>query len=185
MWIRINWVCDRTAQALGEYLDGTLPLRRRRGVEAHLRECVSCRHELSSLRRTLALLSDLPRRELSESFDAALSARLDRLRPAGGSLNSGLPLTELRSSATRYLRAPWPSEARRWAPVGAMAAVAAALLAWNMQPPAPVLAPHQRPPAYVSMVVREHEMLGTGADMNRTVVNHNLGGDPLGDGDDE
>jgi hypothetical protein len=62
--------------------------------------------------------------------------------------------------------------------------VAVAMAAWNIQPMPETPAPHPSPPAYVSMVVREHQLLITGSDMNTTVVSHNMGGDPLGDGDD-
>jgi anti-sigma factor RsiW len=185
MWNRISWKCSGTARSLGEYLDGTVSRRRRRAVEAHLRGCGACRRELESLRRTLALLSDLPRRELSDNFEAALRTRLEGMQPASRPARRGwLPLSALFSPWAPYLRAPWPSEARRWAPLGALAVVGGALAVWNIQPLHPELADHQQPSAFVRMVVREHQ-LTPGADMNSTVVNHNLGGDPLGDGDDE
>jgi len=184
MWNRISWKCGGTARSLGEYLDGTLSRRRRLGVEAHLRGCGTCRRELESLRRTLALLSDLPRRELSDNFEAALRARLEGMQPASRPAQPWLSFSTLRASSTPFLRAPWPSEARRWAPLGAVAVLAGGLAAWNVQPLRPEPVDRRQPSAFVRMVVREHQ-LTPGADMSATVVNHNLGGDPLGDGDDE
>jgi hypothetical protein len=84
----------------------------------------------------------------------------------------------------RHLRAPWPSELRRLAPAGALAA-ALALAAWNFQPWTHPPSPDRQPPAYVTALVQQHQMLNAGSDMNATVVSHNLGSDPLGDGDEE
>src|SRR5260370_38024996 len=106
MWMVINGGCGGTARARGEYLDGMLPLRRRRAVEAHLRACAACRHEVEATRRTLSLLRDLPHRELSDRFDAALQARLAGVKEAAPARVSHLPF--LRPPA-RHLRAPWPS----------------------------------------------------------------------------
>lgn len=184
MWNRISWKCGGTTRCLGEYLDGTLSRRRRHAVEAHLRGCGACRRELESLRRTLVLLSDLPRRELSDNFEAALQARLAGMPPTRRPAQPWLSLSRLAPSSAPYLRAPMPSETRRWAPLGALAFVAGALAVWNVQPPSSGSPDHRQPSAYVRMVVREHQ-LTPGADMNSTVVSHNLGGDPLGDGDDE
>src|SRR5947209_14356781 len=143
MWIRINWSCGGTARCLGEYLDSTLSLRRRRAVEAHLRGCAACRWELESMRRTLALLSDLPRREVSDHFEAALRTRLAGIEASGEPApRARFPLPALLPPSTRYLRAPWPSEVRRLAPVGALAAVAVAVAAWNMQPVSTAIGDH-------------------------------------------
>src|SRR5438445_11778185 len=113
MWKRIDRSCGRTARWLGEYIDGTLPLLRRRAVEAHLRRCNRCRRELEATRRTVALLADLPRRELSAGFEAGLRARLATAPPRRG--------------RPRYQSAPWPSPFRRLAPAGVLAMAAAAL----------------------------------------------------------
>src|ERR1043166_258195 len=84
MWKANNGACGRAARSLGEYLDGTLPLARRRAVEAHLHLCAGCRAELEAIRRTLALLASMPQRELTEDFDTTLQARLSELRRDGG-----------------------------------------------------------------------------------------------------
>ena len=171
---------------MGEYLDGTLPLRRRRGVEAHLQTCAACRSEMETMRRTLALLSDLPRREVSDGFETMLRARLAGLDPARQRpARFRLPVPAFLLPSARHLRAPWPSEWRRLVPMGALAAAAVALAAWNFQPGSTGPVPTPPPLAYVTMVVQEHQVLGAGSDMNSTVVSHNLGGDALGDDDAE
>jgi anti-sigma factor RsiW len=175
---------------MGEYLDGTLPLRRRRAVEAHLLACAACRRELETVRRTLALVTSLPVRELSADFDRALRARLtaaERGRkataPSRWSGFAGFLLPSL--SRERHLRAPWPSPFRRLAPAGAFAAAALAVTLSYLQPWVALdTAPHPAP-AYVVALVHEHQLLGAGSDMNATVVRHNLDGNLLGDGDEE
>jgi hypothetical protein len=88
-------------------------------------------------------------------------------------------------SRERHLRAPWPSPLRRLAPAGAVAAAALALAIWTLQPLDALHATHHEAPAYVTVLVHEHQLLGAGSDMNATVVGHNLDADPLADGDGE
>lgn len=181
MWKRTDRACGRTARILGEYLDGALPLRQRRAVEAHVDACAACRREMEAARGTLALLAGLPRRELSSAFDTALRERL----AAAASTPPQRPRfwPGARTAEARWLRAPWPSPYRRLAPAAALA-VASLGLFFLKAPPAPP--PNARPvPAYVKAMVHEHQMLNTGADLNATVVGHNLNGDLLGDGDEE
>jgi anti-sigma factor RsiW len=169
-------------------------LARRRAVEAHLHTCAGCRRELEAMRRTLALLSGLPRRELTGDFDAALQARLEEVKGVGrrvsgvGSdrLDRSDPTTDRRrpmpdARYTRhYLRAPWPSPLRRLAPVGALAAVTLGMVAWRLGPVVTPDPPTWQPPtapAYVQALVEEHQSLRTTSDLNATVVSHNLGSD--------
>ena len=188
MWKRVNRACGRTVRGLGEYLDGTLPLRRRRAMEAHLLACAACRRELEAMRRTLALVTSLPRRELSAGFDQALRARLTATgrgkRAHSPSRRDGLAgfLLPFRE---RHLRAPWPSALRRLAPAGAVAAAALAVAVWNQQPFAGLHSVPHEAPAYVATLVHEHQLLRAGSDMNVTVVRHNLEGDLLGEGEEE
>jgi anti-sigma factor RsiW len=189
MWMRIDRGCGRTVRCLGEYLDGTLSLRRRRAVEAHLLACAACRREMETMRRTLSLVTSLPRRQLSADFDGALRARLAGTEPGRKAAAhawwwgvAGLLVPTL--SRERHLRAPWPSPLRRLAPAGIVAAAALGLAIWNLPPLAGRHPAGREAPAYVAALVREHQLLGAGSDINATVVGHNLDGD-LGDGDDE
>jgi anti-sigma factor RsiW len=179
MWKRTDGACGRTARWLGEYSDGTLPLPRRRVVEAHLRACAACRRELEATRRTLALLADLPRRELSDQFDVLLHARLAEVEGVGRRRWWAL------FPVARHLRAPWPSPLQRLAPAGALAAGALALAVWQIQPLQHHRTVPSDPPAYVAALVQEHQLLGAGADLNSTVVSHNLGDGVLEEGEEE
>jgi anti-sigma factor RsiW len=171
MWKANNWACRRIARSLGEYLDGTLPLTHRRRVEAHVRECAGCRHEMESLRRTLGLLADLPKRELSAGFDAALHARIAAVR-VGRHASPAIRIGALMPSP-RLLRL---------APMGAVAAAVLGVTVWRMETPRPQPKPA---PAYVARVVQEHQGLGMAPDLNATVVSHNLSSDLLDDGEGE
>jgi anti-sigma factor RsiW len=191
MWKANDRACGRAARSLGEYLDGTLPLARRRAVEAHLRACAGCRSELEAIRRTLGLLASLPRRELTEDFDAALQARLAEVKGVGsrvsgvGSLLSFLHPTADTRHPKHYLRAPWPSPLWRLA-AGALAAATLGVVAWRLQPPPNSIAVAPQPtPAYVWAMVQEHQRLRIASDLNATVVSHNLGTDVLSEGDEE
>jgi anti-sigma factor RsiW len=169
MWKGINRPCGRTARWLDQYIDGALSLPRRRSVESHLRHCERCRHELEATRRTIGLLSDLPKRELSANFEAGLRARL-----------ASAPTRR----SSRYLNAPWPSPYRRLMPAGALAAAALGVVAWRMELVPPQASP-QPAPAYVAALVQEHQVLRTNADLSSTVVSHNLVAADLGDSEDE
>lgn len=50
----------RLQDRLGPYLEGDLTPGARRRLEAHLEHCAACRAELDALRRTVALLRELP-----------------------------------------------------------------------------------------------------------------------------
>jgi anti-sigma factor RsiW len=190
MWKVNERACGRAARSLGEYLDGTLPLARRRAVEAHLHACAGCRRELEAMRRTLALLSGLPRRELSEDFDAALQARLEAIKGVGRRVSgvvSSDPTPDLRHPR-HYLRAPWPSPLRRLAPAGALTAVTLGMVAWRLGAVVTPAHPAWQPPtapAYVQALVEEHQRLRTTSDLNAIVVSHNLGSDSFAVGEDE
>jgi anti-sigma factor RsiW len=180
MWKVTDRSCHRIARWLSEYVDGTLPLARRRAVEAHLRACAGCRYELEALRRTVSLLADLPKRELTEGFDAALRARLETVkadrRQAG-----------LRRRLYNLLPVPGMpvSPLRRLAPAGAMTAAVLSVVAWQMLPGAAIRTEEPRPtPAYVQALVKEHQGLRVVSDLNATVVSHNLAADTLGEGDE-
>jgi anti-sigma factor RsiW len=171
MWKANNWACGRTARSLGEYLDGTLPLARRRKVETHLHACAGCRHEMEALRRTLGLLANLPKRELSADFDTTLLARLAEVRRGRRAAWEG---------GFRSLTRPNPL--LRLAPMGAVAVAVLGVAIWRLE------MPREQPAtasAYVAAVVQEHQGLGMAPDLNATVVSHNLSGELLGDGEDE
>jgi anti-sigma factor RsiW len=185
MWKANNGACGRIARSLGEYLDGTLPLARRRTVEAHLHLCAGCRAELEAMRRTLALLAGMPRRELTEDFDTALQARLSELRSAGERQTRARGRRRFSLLPARELRAPWPSPLWRLAPAGALAAATLGVVAWRLQPPpAAIEVTARQTPAYVQMVVQEHQRLRVSSDLNATVVSHNLGADVLAEGEE-
>jgi anti-sigma factor RsiW len=180
MWKATERGCHRIVRWLSEYVDGTLPLARRRAVEAHLRACAGCRYELEALRRTVSLLTGLPKRELTDDFDTALRARLEKAK--AGRRHSDL---------SRRLRALFPvpgvpaSPLRRLAPAGALTAGVLGVVAWQMLPGEAIRPEGPRPtPAYVERMVEEHQGLRVASDLNATVVSHNLAADTLGEGDE-
>lgn len=72
--------CERTRESLSEYLDGRLPPLEERQTDDHLARCAECSAELEALRRTVALLRDLPAVPVPRSF----------LIPAGEPRRAGL-----------------------------------------------------------------------------------------------
>jgi len=90
---------ERTARRLSEYLDGTLPGRDVKRVEAHLSGCAACRNDLAELRRTAELLRGLRGGVDSPDLASSVLARvrageaepsiLERLRAATGRFFTG------------------------------------------------------------------------------------------------
>jgi hypothetical protein len=83
----------RFRRDLSAYLDGVLPQRARRRLDAHLDSCQACRQELTELRNTVEALGSLPMAEVPRSFalSAAPIAEV-RPRPAARRLEFGLRL---------------------------------------------------------------------------------------------
>jgi anti-sigma-K factor RskA len=76
--------CKSQESRLNEYVDGTLPLEERAGLERHLEGCASCRETLEGLRALLGEAAGLPRElapprdlwpEIRESLAAEPAAR--------------------------------------------------------------------------------------------------------------
>lgn len=61
---------------MADYLEGDLPLPRRALFDAHLDGCDECRHEIDAMRRTVALLRDLPDPEPPPTFAADVMRRV-------------------------------------------------------------------------------------------------------------
>jgi hypothetical protein len=99
---------------LSAYLEDDLAPRDRARLEAHLVECDPCRAELRGLRRTLALLHDLPDPEPSVDLADRVLARV-RLEGAGRAPG-------WRARLARLLETPWAP------PLAAAAAALAVVL---------------------------------------------------------
>ncbi len=103
----------RLRKRLSEYLDGSLPERERAAIDAHLPGCASCRGELLALRRTVALLRDLPPVEPPDALATRILAQISE-HEAHPTLGE-----RLRRGAARALRSDF---------VPALGSVAALLL---------------------------------------------------------
>jgi hypothetical protein len=83
----------RFRRDLSAYLDGMLPQRARRRLEAHLDSCQACRQELAELRVTAEALSGLPMAEVPRSFALVAAPVAEvRSRPTARRLEFGLRL---------------------------------------------------------------------------------------------
>ena len=74
--------CDDVRKLLSEYVDSTLSARRAWEVEKHLTGCGACSEEVRQLQATIQILRSVPRLDTSDTFMAALHARLDTVDPA-------------------------------------------------------------------------------------------------------
>jgi anti-sigma factor RsiW len=112
--------CNDATTRLAGYLDGVLPAREHREVDAHLAECDGCRREEAALRRSLDALSAVARAprsletadapDLWAAFTTRLAstlpcARVDELLPAYR--DRELPRTD--ADAVRYHLAGCPA----------------------------------------------------------------------------
>jgi len=61
---------------MADYLEGDLPLPRRALFDAHLDACPECRHEVDAVRRTVALLRELPDPEPPPALAADVMRRI-------------------------------------------------------------------------------------------------------------
>jgi len=83
----------RFRRDLSAYLDGVLPQRARRRLEAHLDSCQACRQELTEFRSTVEALGSLPMAEVPRSFALAAAPIAEvRPRPTARRLEFGLRL---------------------------------------------------------------------------------------------
>ncbi len=77
--------CQEVVELVSDYIEGALPRRERRRLEAHLSGCEHCSEYLAQMRLTIELtgrlrpedLSPAARRELLEMFDRWRQARTD------------------------------------------------------------------------------------------------------------
>jgi anti-sigma factor RsiW len=107
--------------ALSQYLDGELAPRERLAMEAHLRDCHSCRGVLASLSQTIQALGSLPaehRPGMADSIIAALrreSPQQDGATERSSRAMQSPALRVVRSAAepsiTRRAPAGWPPRA--------------------------------------------------------------------------
>ena len=83
----------RFRRDLSAYLDGVLPQRARRRLEAHLDSCQACHQELTELRSTVEALGSLPMAEVPRSFALAAAPVAEvHPRPTARRLEFGLRL---------------------------------------------------------------------------------------------
>lgn len=129
-----GWLGGGTAETghpaqprLQDLLDGRLPRRKAGAVEAHLRGCRACRHEMEDLARVVSLLGRLPSHAPSEGFGERVMAAVTVPEPA-----SALALARRRAVA-RVREVLSLRTRRAWAAVAGVAftpAVMAAMVAW-------------------------------------------------------
>lgn len=128
---------NEMVERLSEYLDGTLDVRSRGELEAHLSECGSCREVLEELRSVVAGAAALgpvvPGRDLWPGIAAAIGApvRARALRGTGDviELPTARPVDRVRRGL--FLSLP------QLAAAGIALALATAALTWTLSP-APV-----------------------------------------------
>ena len=70
--------CEKIQEILSEYIDKRLAVAEEERVEAHLRECQTCRAELESLQATVNLLHRVPLVPVPRSFTLAKAEPVQR-----------------------------------------------------------------------------------------------------------
>src|SRR5436305_1599247 len=73
--------CSTVKPMLSDFIDNQLSARDTWEVDRHLPACSDCTRALNELRRTVALVADAPRREVSQEFMVGLQAKLVGLEP--------------------------------------------------------------------------------------------------------
>ncbi|MBC8367303.1 zf-HC2 domain-containing protein [bacterium] len=73
-----SFTCNEAQSYLPDYLDKSLNQSRHLGLEAHLKECASCRLELDELRKTLGLLKLRSLEEPQDAFFRDLRGQVHR-----------------------------------------------------------------------------------------------------------
>jgi predicted anti-sigma-YlaC factor YlaD len=64
--------CRELVELITDYLEGVLPRRVKRGVEAHLDECSGCRAVLAQMRETIRLTGALADDQIPEEHRESL-----------------------------------------------------------------------------------------------------------------
>ena len=112
--------CRQAGKLFGAYWDDELTQAEREWLEAHFVSCAECRRGYEDLTRTLELVGDLPRVEISQDFADRVLVKARRRAPATDRV---------------------PAAARPWIPITATAALLAVLggmvLQWTGVPLAP------------------------------------------------
>jgi anti-sigma factor RsiW len=68
--------CKKVEQYSIAYLDGSIDLRRRREIDAHLGECGACRERAHGFSQVWGILEEAPAIRPSPGFDAMVRARI-------------------------------------------------------------------------------------------------------------
>ena len=68
--------CQKAESLLSEYIDSTLSARETWELDKHLAGCNACTRLANEMRRTVSMLAEAPRFEVSDSFVANLQARI-------------------------------------------------------------------------------------------------------------
>lgn len=145
----MNNYCEGMKPLLSEYVDGVLDSRRAAEVENHLAECPDCSELVQSFRRNKSLMSALPLRQTSSSFDADLARRI-------AALNAPSP----RRSWLSGLADMFKYGSRTWRPafaaVAAVGVIAGSSLVFR-HPGGHVVPQQPSDPALIAQVVAQHQ----------------------------
>jgi hypothetical protein len=139
--------CQPHIDALGEYIDGTLPDDRRTLLDAHLAECDSCRALASDLSQIRSRARELPALPVPDAIWTQIASKISQASTAG------TPVPARRSPIAAFFH-------RFASPVPAFAAIAlvafALVMSYTMWPRTPVPAPgHATDPNLVLSVENE------------------------------
>src|SRR5258708_37439088 len=74
--------CKRALPLLSEYIDNSLSARDTWEVDRHLAGCNGCTRALNELRRTVDIVAESARFEVSPDFISCLQSRLEGLEPS-------------------------------------------------------------------------------------------------------
>ncbi len=80
---RKDIVCQQAIEMITDYLEGALPRRDRRRLEAHLRACPNCSAYLEQIQLTIRLTGTIEADDLSPEAQAELTDLYRRWRTGG------------------------------------------------------------------------------------------------------
>jgi anti-sigma factor RsiW len=95
--------CEKIESKWIAYLDGKASAAVRREVEAHLAACAACTERAGEYRALFGVLDEMPQIAPSDSFDAAVRARVAAAVPARGAWRWIVPSPRLAFAASCLL----------------------------------------------------------------------------------